>query len=112
MRCQYIYGGIYSVDVRESYGLLIAPTQRVTGMAIISTSNDVTRRDDAAQSRDRPTTNRALLALERWIEMRTRLERARLDAIVERVRARPAELRPCEEWWRSWRASTRHRAPL
>ena len=83
-------------------------------MAIISISNDVTRKDDTAQSRDRPTrpTNRALHALERWIEMRTRRERARLDAIVERERARPAELRPCEEWWRSWRASTRHRAPL
>jgi hypothetical protein len=88
--------------------------QRATDMASLSTFNHGARRRDAPQSQDQRTrlTDRALGALEKWIEMRTRLEGARLDAVTLGGQVRTSETRPRAAWWRSWRACTRRRGFL
>lgn len=81
-------------------------------MAIFSTSSHVVRNDGAARAHDQPTRliDRALGFLEIWIDMRTRRERARLDAVIARAaHAAAPEMRARAEWWRSWRACTRRR---
>lgn len=76
-------------------------------MAIFTTSNHVTRRDGELPAR---LTDRALGVLETWIDMRTRRERARLDAVIARAgHSAVPEMRARAEWWRSWRACTRRR---
>ena len=81
-------------------------------MAIFSASNHVARRYGAAQAHDKPIrlTDRALGALETWIDMRTRRERAWLDAVIDRAEHSTAtEIRTRAVWWRSWRACKRRR---
>lgn len=62
-----------------------------------------------AEKAGHPTrmTDRALAALETWIDMRTRRERARLDALMARTASTASPAAPATEWWRSWRACKR-----
>lgn len=54
--------------------------------------------------------NRALGMLEAWLDMRTRRERARLDAVMAHdAHATLHEERARTAWWRSWRARKRKR---
>lgn len=80
-------------------------------MVISSTSNDAVQRDNPARPHDQPTrlTDRALGNLEKWIETRTRRERARLDALMAKSQTTTLTLPRHNEWWCSWRACTRRR---
>ncbi len=81
-------------------------------MAIFSPAGFDARRDGDAPAHDHITrpTDRVLGVLEAWIDMRTRRERARLDAVISGTpHAEGPEMYARTAWWRSWRARTRRR---
>ena len=54
-------------------------------------------------------TDRGLGILERWLEKRTRADRARLDRAMQGASRRIAYGEEAQPWWRSWRSCKRHR---